>query len=153
LKQGTTAPSSALSTPPGPTPSISAPRPEPHGPGSEINPLQPYFLVYVLDDGNVRLTFAQPKQVLGIYRELCVGKASAYDGLCTLFDQQTADGTNTALYDGLLQKAVASIVATFRKRVATGLQTGRGFKIPDQQDQARDTTDFELVTWLVIKKP
>jgi len=26
-------------------------------------------------------------------------------------------------------------------------------KIPDQKDQANDTTDFELVTWLVIKKP
>ena len=72
---------------------------------------------------------------------------------CTLFDQQTADGSNTALYDSLLKKAVESVVATFRKRVATGLQTGRSFKIPEQKDQASDTTDFELVTWLVIKKP
>jgi hypothetical protein len=52
-----------------------------------------------------------------------------------------------------LNRAVESIVSTFRKRVATGLQTGRSFKIPDQKDQASDTTDFELVTWLVIKKP
>jgi hypothetical protein len=52
-----------------------------------------------------------------------------------------------------LKRAVESIVSTFRKRVATGLQTGRSFKIPDQKDQASDTTDFELVTWLVIKKP
>ena len=37
--------------------------------------------------------------------------------------------------------------------MATGLQTGRGFKIPDQKDQAQHSTDFELVTWLVIKKP
>ena len=43
-------------------------------------------------------------------------------------------------------------MATFRKRIATGLQTGRGFKIPDRQDQARDTTDVGLVTWLVIQK-
>ncbi len=49
--------------------------------------------------------------------------------------------------------ADSGIVATFRKRVATGLQTGRSFKIPDQKDQASDTTDFEMVTWLVIKKP
>ncbi|MBI4660665.1 MAG: DEAD/DEAH box helicase, partial [Verrucomicrobia bacterium] len=120
---------------------------------TQVNPLQPYFLVYVLDDGNVRLGFAQPKQILGIYRDLCAGKTTPYDDLCTLFDQQTADGSNTALYDNLLKKAVASIVATFRKRVAAGLQTGRSFKIPDQKDQASDTTDFELATWLVIKKP
>jgi len=30
---------------------------------------------------------------------------------------------------------------------------GDYLKIPDQKDQANDTTDFELVTWLVIKKP
>lgn len=123
------------------------------GSSSAVNPLQPYFLIYVLDDGNVRLGFAQPKQILGIYRDLCAGKTTPYDDLCTLFDQQTADGSNTALYDGILKKAVVSIVATFRKRVATGLQTGRSFKIPDQKDQASDTTDFELVAWLVIKAP
>jgi hypothetical protein len=37
--------------------------------------------------------------------------------------------------------------------VATGLQTGRSFEIPDKKNQVSDTTDFELVTWLVIKKP
>jgi SNF2 family DNA or RNA helicase len=125
----------------------------PSSSASQVNPLQPYFLVYILDDGNVRLGFAQPKHVLGIYRELCVGKTTPCEELCALFDQQTADGSNTALYDGLLNKAVQSIVATFRKRAATGLQTGRSFKIPDQKDQANDTTDFELVTWLVIKGP
>jgi hypothetical protein len=47
----------------------------------------------------------------------------------------------------------ASIVSTFRKRLAGALQSGRSFVIPDQKDQASGTTDFELVTWLVIKKP
>jgi hypothetical protein len=58
-----------------------------------------------------------------------------------------------ALYNKLLAAAVDSIARTFQKRVAAGLQSGRGFKIPDQEEQARDTTDFDLVTWLVIKKP
>jgi SNF2 family DNA or RNA helicase len=120
-------------------------------PTEQVNPLQPYFLVYVLDDGNVRFGFAHPKQILGIYRELCSGKTSPCDEVCNLFDQETANGANTALYDKLLEKAVDSIVATFRKRVATGLQSGRGFVIPNQEDQANETTDFELVTWLVIK--
>jgi SNF2 family DNA or RNA helicase len=122
-------------------------------PAEQVNSLQPYFLVYVLEDGNVRLGFAHPKQILGIYRELCAGGTTPCDELCNLFDQETADGSNTALYDRLLQKAVDSIVATFRKRMATGLQSGRGFVIPNQEDQANETTDFELVTWLVIKRP
>jgi len=133
--------------------SAGAGRTEVPKPAEQVNPLQPYFLVYVMDDGNVRLGFAHPKQILGIYRELCAGKTTPCDELCNIFDQETANGTRTTLYDKLLQKAVDSIVATFRKRMATGLQTGRGFIIPNQEDQASETTDFELVTWLVIKRP
>ena len=56
-------------------------------------------------------------------------------------------------YNVLLQKAVESIASTFQKRVVTGLQTERGFVIPDKKHQATETTDFELITWLVIKAP
>ncbi len=58
-----------------------------------------------------------------------------------------------SLYNRLRTGAVESIAETFQKRVATGLQTGHSFRIPDQKDQAGDTTDFELVTWPVITKP
>lgn len=58
-----------------------------------------------------------------------------------------------SLYGNLLDAAIESIAQTFQRRVATGLQTGRGFVIPNQQDQAREATDFELITWLVIKAP
>lgn len=125
--------------------------PQPSTSASTVNPLQPYFLVYILADGNVRLTFAQPKQVLDVYRLLCVEKSVPYHELCNLFDAETANGSNMAPYDLLLDRAVASIVSTFRKRLAGGLQSSRGFVIPDQKDQASDTTDFELVTWLIVK--
>lgn len=116
-----------------------------------INPLHPYFLVNVLDDGNVRFGFAHPKQVLDIYRILCSGKAEAYTQLCNLFDQQTNHGTDMQTYDFLLKKAVDSLAITFRKRAASGLQSGRGFVLPNAQEQVHEKTDLELVTWLVIK--
>ena len=121
--------------------------------GDTVNPLQPYYLVYARDDGTVRFTFAQPKQILEIYRLLCSGKTQAHEPLCQLFDTQTNNGADMAPYNKLLQAAVDSIARTFQKRLAAGLQSGRGFKIPDQDQQARDTTDFDLVTWLVIKNP
>jgi len=117
-----------------------------------INPLQPYFLVYVLEDGNVRFSFAQPKQILDIYRLLCSGKSVPCTELCNLFDEQTNHGSEMKAYDQLLQKAVESVAATFRKRAASGLQTGRGFILPNEQEQVRKETDLELVTWLVIKR-
>ena len=122
------------------------------GPARPINPLQPYFLVYVLDDGNVRFGFASPKQVLEIYRILCSGKAEPSAQLCRLFDRQTAHGSDMQAYDVLLQKAVDSLAATFRKRAAGGLGS-HGFVLPDEQQQVHEQTDLELVTWLVIKEP
>jgi SNF2 family DNA or RNA helicase len=117
----------------------------------QINPLQPYFLVYVLEDGNVRLSFAHPKQILSIYRELCVDKAVPYETVCALFDQHTHDGKDMELYSNLIERAVGSIATTFRKRIATGIQSGRSFVIPKETEQANEATDFELVTWIVIK--
>ena len=54
------------------------------------------------------------------------------------------------VYDVLLQKAVESVAATFRKRAASGLQSGRSFVLPNAQEQVHDKTDLELVTWIVI---
>ena len=55
-------------------------------------------------------------------------------------------------HSGLLQKAVDSIVATFRRRVAAGLQSGRDFVIPDRTEQANGNDEFELITWLVVRE-
>ena len=50
--------------------------------------------------------------------------------------------------------ASASIARTFQKRVAAGPQSGRDFVIPhQQQQQARETTEIELIIWLVVKAP
>jgi superfamily II DNA or RNA helicase len=117
----------------------------------QINPLRPYFLVYVLADGNVRFGFTHPKQILTLYRELCAGKGSPNETLCNLFDRQTQNGTDMSQYDLLLRKAVESIAYTFRKRIATTLLTNRNAVIPDKHDQADESTDFELITWLVIE--
>jgi hypothetical protein len=54
-------------------------------------------------------------------------------------------------YDTLPQKAVDSLATTFRKRASSGLQSGRGFGLPDAIEQVHEKTYLELVTWLVIK--
>jgi hypothetical protein len=56
-----------------------------------------------------------------------------------------------ARYTTLLTKAVESISHSFRKRVVAGLFSGRGGQLLDAAKQAVDGTDFDLVSWLVIK--
>ena len=116
-----------------------------------VNPLQPYFLVYIRDDGEVRYNFTAPKQVLEIFRAVCQGKTEPHAKLCERFDTETAHGQDMCQYSGLLDKAVAAIAAQFGRKNAGNLFTGRGGKLLGSQSAIKTTTDFDLITWLVIK--
>ena len=117
----------------------------------KVNPLQPYFLVYIREDGEVRFTFAQPKQILEMYRLLCENAKNPYEELCALFDKQTDNGANMTQYNDLLEKAVQSLSRTYKRRAIGNLLSGRSGVLPKKQQQVSKTTDFELITWLVIK--
>ncbi|MBD1811078.1 phospholipase D-like domain-containing protein [Microcoleus vaginatus DQ-U2] len=116
-----------------------------------VNPLQPYFLVYVRENKEVRLTFAQPKQILEIYQLLCAGCTVPYEELCNLFDRQTNNGFDMNLYNDLLKRAVDSIADIYKKRSIGHLLSSRRAVLVEQAHQVKATTDFELITWLVIK--
>ncbi len=120
-------------------------------PGNTVNPLQPHFLVYILDDGVMRFNFTHPKQILEILRGLCAGKTQAYEELCRTFDQQTQQGADTTFYNGLLAKAVKAIEGSFRKRVLGAFANDRNAILPTKAQQVTEQTDFELITWLVIR--
>ena len=117
-----------------------------------VNPIQPFFLVYVLKDGNVRYSFMQTKQVLEIFRELCLGKENAIEKLCRLFDDETDQGRDMTDYSFLLKKTIESVTETFRIRAGRSLSSGRDAMLVQREQQPKDVDDFQLVTWLVIKK-
>jgi SNF2 family DNA or RNA helicase len=120
---------------------------------SQLNPLRPYFLVFVHDDGTVRYSFAQPKECLLLLRDLAAGEAIAFEQLCHFFDQHTNDGADMSRYDGLLKKALASIEHTFQRRAAASLISSRGAVLPAASESpSSDGDEFDLVTWLVIQK-
>lgn len=115
-----------------------------------VNPLQPYFLVYIRNDGIVRYSFTQAKQILEIYRLLCSDKKFPYQELCSLFNNQTQNGNDMSYYTDLMNKAVNAIVSTFKKRNISNLLAGRSGKLVGEQHQIKDTSNFELITWLII---
>ncbi|MBX3419380.1 MAG: DEAD/DEAH box helicase family protein [Pirellulaceae bacterium] len=118
---------------------------------SRLNPLAPYYLVYVHDDGTVRFSFAQPKEAILLFRDLAADEPSAFEKLCDLFDQLTGDGSDMSQYDSLLKSALASIEKTFQKRAAASLLSGRGAVLPTATETPTSSgDDFDLVTWLVI---
>ncbi len=117
----------------------------------QINPLGRYYLIYLHDDGTVRLNFAQPKQVLNLFRDLAAGLPSAQERLCDLFDARTSNGNDMSHYDGLIKKALESIAHTFTRRAAASLFSGRDGKLPKADETPTELEyEYELLTWLVI---
>jgi superfamily II DNA or RNA helicase len=117
----------------------------------EVNPLQPYFLVYVRDDGTVRFNYIHAKQILEMYRLLCGGKTQTYELLCDLFNHETNNGAAMEKYSALLKSAVGEISRLFKKRNLQTLTASRNVQIISKDKQAEEINHFELVTWLVIK--
>ncbi|MDX9792371.1 MAG: helicase-related protein [Kiritimatiellia bacterium] len=123
-------------------------------PSHTLNPLSPYYLVFVHDDGTVRYSFAQPKETMLLLRDLAAGEPVAFEKLCDLFDARTQDGADMSHYDGLLRKALASIEHTFQKRAAANLLSSRSAVLPSSAEvPTKDGADFDLVTWMVILSP
>ncbi|MFM6073780.1 MAG: hypothetical protein ACKPB9_19710, partial [Dolichospermum sp.] len=72
--------------------------------------------------------------------------------LCQLFNQRTSNGSSMSKETELLDKAVDSITRTFTNRVTRNLfKSGKGGITPLKQQQVTKTTDFELITWLIIQ--
>jgi superfamily II DNA or RNA helicase len=117
---------------------------------TDLNPLSPYFLVYVRSSGEVRFAYAQAKQTLELYRALCSDKTQATQAIHDHFDTLTQNLENLETETNLLKAALESIRTTFKKRATQSLFTGRGAVIPKIEDQVTEETHFELITWLAI---
>ena len=116
----------------------------------EVNPLQPYFLVYIRTDGTVRFRYTSTKQILDVYRSLCQGKKYPYEKLCDLFNDETSHGKEMKEYNQLLRLAIKDIARVFNKRSASKLK-GRGGKLIPQDQKADKAEKFDLITWLIVK--
>ncbi|MFW6310528.1 MAG: hypothetical protein ACOC1D_05430, partial [Prolixibacteraceae bacterium] len=117
----------------------------------EVNPLQPYFLVYIREDGTVRYNYTNAKHILEIYRLMCQGKTEPYEQLCDLFNTETGNGNDMEKYTELLKKAVREITRVFKKRTTQKLFSDRGALLIPKSKQVNDLDNFELITWLIIK--
>src|SRR5690606_18726132 len=117
----------------------------------EVNPLQPYFLVYIREDGTVRFNYTNAKQILEIYRKMCQGISEPFQTLCDLFNDETNQGSDMKKYTVLLNQAVIEISKIFKKRSDNKLTADRGALLIPSSKQINEINNFELVTWLIIK--
>lgn len=116
-----------------------------------VNPLYPYYLAYVYDDGTVKYSYVSAKQILDVFRLLCQDQQQAYEQLCGIFNAETQNGNEMGVYSDLLKKAVESVAATYQKQAARQLLSGRGGVLIPAKERVTSTDNFDLITWLIIK--
>ena len=116
------------------------------------SPVYPYYTVYIRKNGDIRYGCANTKQVLDLFEASAVGKSDELPALCLQFDQETQHGKNMGDYNKLLNAVIAHITRSHQKTQSKNLGRGgtRGFKLPVASAAPRDSSDFELVTWLII---
>ncbi|ACB83959.1 helicase-related protein [Natranaerobius thermophilus] len=115
----------------------------------ENNPLYPYYMVYVLEDGSVKYTYIHTKKVLDIYRKLCKGKNEVIHDLVGAFNEETKDGKYMDQYSELLEKAINSIIGKTQEKGVASLFSKGGTTL--QQNLFSGIEDFELISFLIIK--
>lgn len=118
-------------------------------PNAGKNPLAPYFLVYMREDGTAHFGWTSIKRSLQAFAELCNGVTAPIEKLCREFDRETGDGKDMSKYNTILQAACRSITDETLQRSAAAVTQGGLFPKKSQLPQTEN--DFELVTWLVVK--
>ncbi|WP_420632505.1 helicase-related protein [Candidatus Palauibacter sp.] len=114
------------------------------------NRLHPYFLAYVREDGTVRYSFQQAKQILSMFRALAAGRGDALTDLVNAFDRDTGHGQEMTRYEAMLAKALRQISGKFRNAQLRELTKSRGAKVTKKSESPHGADAFELVTWLAI---
>lgn len=110
--------------------------------------LYPYYLIYMLNDGQVLYGNGQAREVVKQFRRLCYGKEQPLMELFEKFFVKTNNVENMEFYSNLLNKAIQSIKGEEESKAAQMMFDFGGF----QNSFANETTDdFELVSFLVVE--
>ena len=115
----------------------------------EQNPLFPYYMVYITDDGEVQLSFLHAKKILDYYKKLCSGKGEVLKDLVEEFNKETNDGRRMEHYSDLLEASIENIIGKKQDIGISSLFSKGGTTM--QKSLFDGIEDFELITFLVLK--
>jgi SNF2 family DNA or RNA helicase len=118
---------------------------------SRHNRLHPYYLVYVDAEGQVLADHMEAKRLLDLVRASCRGLSEPLAGICRIFNDSTADGTDMSHYSRLLGDAIASMIAANEEKDIDSLFSPGGTTA--LRDAFEGLDDFELIAFLAIVDP
>ncbi len=116
---------------------------------SEYNPLNPYFLVYLDDNGEVKYNFIQSKKILDLYKKVCNGNNNLYEELIREFNHETDNARDMSRFANFLERVVENIVGKEEEKGIASLFSFGATTLSNQQ--SKDLNDFELISFLIVK--
>ena len=115
----------------------------------EQNPLFPYYLAYITEDGRMEANFVQAKQVLDYLKKFCFGQKTVAKDLADAFNAETKNGRHMEQYSALLSKTIADLIGQKQEVGVASLFHKGGTAMPQNVDDGM--ADFELVCFVVLK--
>lgn len=112
------------------------------------NRLQPFYLVYISEDGEVINTHMEPKVILDTMRYLSRGKKLPDMEACRIFNKETKDGRNMERISNLLQDVISSIITVHEENELDSF-FGEG-ETSFLTTNISGLDDFELICFMVV---
>ena len=118
-----------------------------------VSQVYPFFLVFIRTDGTIRFGAGNARQALETFERAAAGIADPITALCDQFNLETKQGKDMTLYNELLTAVLAQIRQAESSAAARSVSRGgsRGAVLPRVSTISDPATEFELVTWLMIK--
>lgn len=113
------------------------------------NPIHPFYMVYITDEGNIVCNHLNPKKLLDEMRLLCRNQAGPLAGVYRLFNKETRDGRDMKKYSKLLGEAIVSLVA--KKEESQMDCFLNGDFVDFKSEVVKGLDDFELICFLVVR--
>lgn len=115
----------------------------------QLNPVHPYFLLYIANSGSIRYSFSYVKQILEIYRIIALGRDKPIAALCRAFEAETQGGQNINEYNELLKRSLLSLRESIAQKENKALTQKADAVWGKKQD--KEIQNFELISWLIVK--
>lgn len=116
---------------------------------SDKNPIYPYYMAYVKEDGEILYNYSNVKKILDIYKSLCIGNNKVLNDLVEEFNEETKNQKKMDKYKDLLTDVTDDILGKIEEQDTLNI-----FSLGDLSGMLNNNTnqeEFEIVSYLVIK--
>ncbi len=115
---------------------------------AEVNPLYPYYLVYVTMTGEVLYHAREPKRILDALRTLCLQRVDDDKALMQDYATAVRQGRQLQQYQSLWQVALDSIRGTTERSALDSLAQPHG---TTKAVAAHTQDDYHLINYIVVR--